>query len=347
MLSQRLKVYTKDIILSYTNVCRFETKIGEVIQTATNAGEVEQSIRDTSATFVIVGVPEDIGIKANGAEDIAGSAWTSFLHSFLNIQSNDFLEGTEAMLLGHLNFAGVAEVIESNAAQKEERTEAFRHSVSMVDDELEAIVKMITSYRKIPVIISGGSNNAYGCIKGAAKGWHKEGVLPLAQLNVISLDAQTGYKPLEGRHSSNALRYADEDGYLQKYCVVGLHENELPQNTWLDIANNPFFDFITYEDIFLHGKQSFVDAVHHAISFTGDSLCGIEIGLSNVLNASRSAVGISLLHARQFVHLTAVHSQPAYLHIAEPFNRNIKSYDADAAGKIISYLVSDFIKIIG
>lgn len=346
MLSQRLKVYTKDTILSYTHINRFETKVGEVIQTAMDANDIESSLRETSATFVIVGIPEDIGIRASGGKTVQ-SAWTSFLHSFLNIQSNDFFEGSEVMLLGHLNFAGVAEVIESNAAKEEERIEAYRHSVSIIDDEVEAIVKTITSYRKIPVIISGGSNNAYGCIKGAAKGWHKEGVLPLAQLNVISLDAQSEYKPLEGRHSGNALRYADEDGYLQKYCVVGLHENELPQNAWLDIANNPFFDFVTYEDIFLHGKQSFVDAVHHAISFTGDSLCGIELNLNNVLNANRSSVGVSLLHVRQFVHLAAVHSQPAYLHIAEPSDRDPKSYDTEAVGKMMSYLVSDFIKMIG
>ncbi len=347
MLSQRLKVYTKDIVLSYTHMNRFETKIGEVIQTAVDVDDIEQSLRETSATFVILGVPEDIGVKASGAQNVAESAWTMFLNSFLNIQSNDFFEGSEVMLLGHLNFAGVAEVIESNAAKSEERIEAYRHSVSMIDDELEVIVKTITSYRKIPIIISGGSNNAYGCIKGSAKGWHKEGVLQLAQLNVVSLDAQSGYKPLEGRHSGNALRYADEDGYLQKYCVVGLHENELPQNSWLDIANNPFFDFVTYEDIFLHGKQSFVDAVHHAINFTADALCGIELNLNNVLNANRSSVGISLLHARQFMHLAAVHSQPAYLHICEPLERPANSYDTETAGKMMSYLVSDFVKMIG
>ena len=318
-----------------------------MIQTVSDITDVEKSLRDSSATFVIVGVPEDIGIKASGGHSSSQSAWISFLQSFLNIQSNDFFEGSEVMLLGHLNFAGVTEVIESNAAKKDERIEAYRHSVTMVDDEVEMIVKTITSYRKIPVVISGGSNNAYGCIKGAAKGWHKESVLPLAQLNVISLDAQSGYKPLEGRHSGNAFRYADEDGYLQKYCVVGLHENDLPQNSWLDIANNPFFDFVTYEDIFLHGKQSFVDAVHHAINFTEDSLCGIEINLTNVLNASRSSVGISLLHARQFVHLAAVHSQPAYLHIAEPSDRSADLYDTETAGKMISYVVSDFIKMIG
>ncbi len=347
MFSQNIKVYNREQVFTYTNLRKYETKIGEVIQTISDANDVEQSLQQSDANFVLVGVPEEIGIKANQAGGANGSAWHSFLTSFLNIQSNDFFEGSNMLLLGHLNFAGIAEVIESNAGSKEERLEAYRHSVTAVDDALESIVKMIASHRKIPVVISGGHNNAYGCIKGASKGWHKAGELPIAQINVMNLDAHAGYKPMEGRHSGNALRYADEDGYLQKYCVIGLHENELPQNAWLDIANNPFFDFVTYEDIFIHGKQSFAEAVHHAISFTGDTLCGVEIDLENVLQTGISPAGISLLHARQFAHLAATYSQPAYLHIAEPFNRTMENYKIKEAGKIINFLVSDFIKAMG
>ncbi|MDQ2753842.1 MAG: arginase family protein [Bacteroidota bacterium] len=347
MIHQQLKIYNRQTVLSFTNIRKFETKIGEVVQTLPGSDDVEQALQQSKAKFVIVGVPEDIGIKANGAIGGTVSAWNSFLQSFLNIQSNDFFDGSDVLLLGHLNFAGAAEVIESNAGNANERIEAYRHSVTAIDDAVEAIVKTITSFRKVPVIISGGTANTYGCIKGAAKGWHKAGALQLAQINVINVDAHAGYKPMEGRHSGNAIRYAEEDGYLEKYCVVGLHENELPQNAWLDIANNPFYDFVTYEDIFIHGKQSFADAVHHAISFTSDALCGVEMNLESIQNGSISPVGISLLQARQFLHLSATHSQPAYLHVAEPFERSGGNYNAEAYGKMISYLVSDFIKVIG
>jgi formiminoglutamase len=57
-----------------------------------------------------------------------------------------------------------------------------------------------------------GHNNAYGCIKGAAKGLYKAGIIPLVQINAINLDAHADFRPLEGRHSGNAFRYADEDG---------------------------------------------------------------------------------------------------------------------------------------
>ncbi len=344
MLSHQLKIYSKENVLAYTEVRKFETKIGEIIQTLSNTENAEEALRQSTAKFVIVGVPEDIGIKANGAENVATSAWVSFLHSFLNIQSNDFFDGSNILLLGHLNFAGVAEVIESNAGKKDERIEAYRHSVSQIDDALEDVVKTISASGKTPVIISGGHNNSYGCIKGAAKGLHKAESISLAQINVMNLDANSEYKPLEGRHSGNALRYADEDGYLEKYCVIGLHENLLPQNSWLDIANNPFCDFVTYEDIFIHGKQSFVEAVHHAINFTSDDFCGIELDLGAIQNAGNSTIGISALHARQFIHLATSNAKPAYLLLSETYNRVADKYDTDAVGKLMSYLVSDFVK---
>ncbi|MGF1948884.1 arginase family protein, partial [Enterococcus gallinarum] len=80
-------------------------------------------------------------------------------------------------------------------------------------------------------------NNAYPCIKGAAKGWHKAGVLEIAQINAVNLDAHADYRAMEGRHSGNAFRYAEEDGYLEKYCVIGLHENYITQNVWMDMVN--------------------------------------------------------------------------------------------------------------
>lgn len=345
MLSQHLKIYNREQVLSFTKVRRFETRIGEVIQTLEDTNNLEVAIQQNNARFVIVGVPEDIGVKANYGSGGAQGAWNSFLSHFLNIQSNDFFEGSNMLLLGHLNFAGVGEVIESNAGSADERIEAFRHGVNAIDDAVEHVVKMITAAKKIPVVVSGGHNNAYGCIKGAAKGLYKVGILPIAQINAVNLDAHAEFGPMEGRHSGNAFRYADEDGYLEKYCVVGLHENHLPQNCWLDIANNPFFDFITYEDIFLHNKQSFTDAVQHAVTFTNDTVCGIEVDL-DVINSGSAVSGISLLQARQFIQLTASQAHCAYLHVTEGWDRNAAHYDFDASGKIISYLVSDFVKAL-
>jgi len=346
---QHLKIYSKQDVLALTKLRRFETKLGEHIQVLADTKNIEQSIEKSSAKFVLVGVPEDIGVKANLGIGGADSAWVPFLQAFLNIQSNDFIQGDDVLLIGHLDFSEMAAVIENNAQGAEERIEAYRHAVHTVDDEVEHLVKLITQYNKVPIVIGGGHNNAYGCIKGAAKGLYKTGVIPIAEINAINLDAHSDYRPAEGRHSGNAFRYAEEDGYLEKYCVIGLQENYLPQNVWVDIVNNPFIDIITYEDIFLHEKRNFLQAVAHATGFTEDTYCGIELDLDiieHALSSAASPVGVTPALARQYVFLAAADSKVAYLHICEGASQLSDGRKDAGTGKLISYLVSDFIKAV-
>jgi formiminoglutamase len=340
------KRYDKKEILSHTHLRRYETKIGEII--LSNASDnLEKVIAETAAKYILFGVPEDIGVKANLGKGGADSAWSPFLESFLNIQSNDFLSGQNIFLAGNFDFSDAEKLINVNAATDDERITAYRSLVSRIDDSVEELVKTITQNHKIPVIIGGGHNNAYPAIKGAAKGLYKAEMIPLAQINCVNLDAHTDYRPIEGRHSGNAFRYADEDGYLNKYCIVGVHENYLQQNVWIDIVNNPFIDFISYEDIFIHEKRNFIQAVAHATGFTEDSYTGVELDLDSIENVICSAAtpcGITPLHARQYLNFAAVDSKIAYLHICEGGTKSDNDETGFSTGKLISYLVSDFIK---
>jgi formiminoglutamase len=344
---QHFKLYNKEDILYLTKIRRFETKLGERIQHPAAKASLETALQQSDATYVLLGIPEDIGVKANRGVGGADTAWIPFLQAFFNIQSNDFLGGENMLVLGHFDFGDLQYLIDTNAHGEEEKLEAYRHAVHTIDEEVEEVIKQITAAKKIPVVIGGGHNNAYPLIKGAAKGWHKAGALPLAQINCINLDAHADYRPMEGRHSGNAFRYAEEDGYLQKYCVVGLHENYLPQNVWMDMVNNPFMDCVTFEDIFIHEKRNFIQAVAHAVGFTDDSLTGIELDLDaveQVLSSAMTPAGISSSHARQYVTLAGRESKVAYLHICEGANRLADGRTSETTGKLISYLVSDFIK---
>ena len=334
--------------MSLTNIRRFETRLGERIKFVPDPARFVEFMKTTTAKYVLFGIPEDIGVRANHGIPGADSAWLPFLQSFLNIQSNDFLSGDDLLLTGHFDFGDLQYLIERTAHGTEEKIEAYRHAVNAIDEEVEKLSKIITEHKKIPIIVGGGHNNAYPIIKGAAKGWHKAGLIQLAQINCINMDAHSDYRPLEGRHSGNAFRYAEEDGYLQKYCVVGLHENYLPQNIWMDIVNNPFIDCITFEDIFIHEKRSFRQAVSHAIEFTDDTYTGIELDLDcveNVLSSACTPSGVSSVQARQYMNLSAAHTKPAYVHICEGAARLANGKTSDMTGKLISYLVSDFIKM--
>lgn len=341
------KSYEKQDILSLTKLRRFETKLGERVQVLSDSIHIVESIQGNSAKYILFGIPEDIGVQANYGTGGTSTAWVSFLQSFLNVQSNDFLGGEEVAVIGHFDFGDIQYLIDKNAQGTEEKVEAYRHAVNTIDEEVEGLAKAIVSAGKIPIVIGGGHNNSYPLIKGSAKGLQQAQKIPLPQINCINLDAHTDFRPSEGRHSGNGFRYAEEDGFLQKYCVIGVHENYLPQNVWLDIVNNPFLDFISYEDIFIHEKRNFIQAVAHALDFTDDNFVGLELDLDcieNVLSSACSPSGIKASHARQYINLCSAQSKPCYLHICEGAIRLSDGRMDESTGKLISYLVSDFVK---
>jgi formiminoglutamase len=346
MNTPHFKFYTKEEVLSLTRLRRYETKLGERVGVLGDDHSPE-AFQRLNAEYVIIGIPEDIGVQANMGTAGASTSWVPFLRSFLNIQSNDFLNGDEVAVVGHFDFRDLQNLIDGNAQTEEERVEAFRHAVNTIDEEVEKLVKAIVAAERIPIIIGGGHNNAYPLLKGAAKGLHTAQLIDMPQINCVNLDAHADYRPTEGRHSGNAFRYAEEDGFLQKYCVIGLQENYLQQNVWIDIVNNPFFDCITFEDMFIHEKQSFRQAISHAIGFTDDNFVGVELDLDavqDVLSSAYTPSGVSSFQARQYVSQCAAQAKVAYLHICEGATKLTNGKTDEATGKLISYLVSDFIK---
>lgn len=339
--------YQKQELLSITKLRRFETKVGEQVQ-VTSGTDMASRLASSDADYVILGIPENIGVKANGGIGGTSTAWLSFLNAFLNIQSNDFFSGENVLVLGHFDFSDMERLIDENAGSADEKIDAYRHAVNTIDDEVEKLIKSIVTAGKFPIVIGGGHNNAYPILKGAAKGLLQAQKLPLPQINCINLDAHTDYRPEEGRHSGNAFRYAESDGFLQKYFALGVHENYVQQNVWNDFVNNPFFDCVTFEDIFIHEKQTFTQAVDYALDFTEENYLGIELDLDcieNVLSSAMTPSGITPLQARQYVSLCAASSKVVYLHLCESATQLIDGKKNEATGKLLSYLVTDFIKM--
>lgn len=344
---KHFKYYSKDDLLSITRIRRFETKLGERIQVLPAPDDLALALQNAPARFVLLGIPEDIGVKANYGIGGADSNWLNFLSALLNIQSNDFFTGESLMILGHFDFGDIKYLIEKTAYNEEERIDAYRHAVNIIDDAVENLLKQIAAAGKIPIVIGGGHNNAYPIIKAVAKGLHKAGKIPLAQINAINLDAHPDFRTTEGRHSGNPFRYASEDGYLGKYCAIGLHENYLPQNVLQHIHQDPFIEYITYEDIFLRERRNFIQAVAHATGFTEDTYTGIELDLDAIeqtLSSAMTPCGITPLQARQYISFTAQDCKVAYLHICEGATHLNDGRRDETTGKLITYLVTDFIK---
>ena len=106
-MMRHLKVYTKQDVLSLTRLRRFETKLGEQLTVINDAGTIEETLKTSTAKFVLFGIPEDLGAKGNFGIGGADTLWIPFLQSLLNIQSNDFFDGGEILLIGHFDFGNL------------------------------------------------------------------------------------------------------------------------------------------------------------------------------------------------------------------------------------------------
>jgi len=345
---KHFRYYNKQDLLNITRLRKYETKLGEKLRTIDTTADAVSQIAASPARFVLFGIPEDIGVQANYGIGGADTAWLPFLHSLVNVQSSDRFTGEEMILLGHFDFSDVEALVERNARSQEERIDAWRHAVAnVIDDEVEEMVKIIISAGKFPIAIGGGHNNAYPLIRGAAKMLHRMGKAEKPMINAVSVDAHADYRISEGRHSGNPFRYAMEEKYLHRYAVVGIHENHNAQSMMDDLYSNLNIQYASFEDIFILEKLNFRQAIAQAFSFTDELHTGVELDLDAIrdtLSSATSPCGITPVHARQYMVFAAANPNLAYLHICEGASRLDDGRADEGTGRLIAYLVTDFVK---
>ncbi len=343
-----LKIYSKEKISLITRERQNESKLGEHVKTIQHPSSIHQELTDSTAKFVLLGLPEDIGVRANYGRGGAHTAWQPALENILNLQSNQFLKGEELLVLGHVDFNDLFEKAAGLHSKDTKDIEQLRKLVELVDERVSEVIKLIISCNKIPIIIGGGHNNAYPNIDGAGSALLKTGKIKKQGINVINCDPHTDFRPLEGRHSGNGFSYAFDKKILNRYAVVGIHESYNTENVLEQFAKNKgALSYTTYEDIFVRELFSFQQAIKQGIDCCKDNYCGIELDLdaiTNVPSSAKTSSGISPLQARQYVYQCARELKACYLHIAEgaPVLAHIKA--DNKTGKLIAYLVSDFIK---
>lgn len=338
-MEQYIKPYTKEEIARITRKRNGEEKIGDVIRTVSS--EWRKDVENSTAQFIIFGVPEDIGVRANYGRAGAATAFKPAIESFLNQQNNGFLDAAEIMVLGELVVEDFMETASMLDMKDKKDLEKLRALVAELDERVTGVVRYIISNKKIPVIIGGGHNNAYGNIKGASQALEK-------RINVLNCDPHLDFRPLEGRHSGNGFSYAYEQGFLNRYSVLAMHEQYNNQYSIQKFQEDPQrLFYTTYESIFIREEHNFKTALAHCVGFVKDQECGLEIDLdaiTNVPSSAKTSSGISPTQARQYIHYAASHLKVLYLHIAEgaPVLSHIKA--DNKTGKLIAYLVTDFIK---
>ncbi len=309
--------YTKKSIEQYLSKRDNETKLGEALSFSSLSG--------FKGKYVILGIPEDIGPQANHGNPGAKNGWNAFLNAFLNIQANGFINAQDILLLGEISI------------EKTNSKQSLYDKVSIIDDLVFPIIEKIKQNNKIPIVIGGGHNNAYPIIKGCS-------LAKTEPISVLNIDPHADLRALEGRHSGNGFSYALEHQYLNKYFVLGLHEQYNAHYMLEKFSQNDNLSFLSFEDILRHDVTN-QEIIKASLRFLDDPTIGLEIDLDAIANMPTSAYspsGFSVEQIRKLIYQLSKQSNFEYLHLAEGAPTN--SLENKIVGKTLSYLVSDFIK---
>ncbi len=328
---KNLKIYRPRDIENLISKRKGEVKFGERI------GFIEdlETLGSNPAKFVLIGIPEDIGVRANQGVGGASKAWHSFLKSLLNVQHNRFNRSENLLLLGEIN----CDELNKKASHIDKSDPNYHVKlgdlVKEIDIMLAEVIEKIISSGKTPIIIGGGHNNAYGNIKGAAMAWHKP-------LNVMNIDAHTDLRQLEHRHSGNGFSYAIKGEYLSNYTVFGLQQNYTPEYIYQEMDLSKNIHYYHVEDL-LQNPLELIDRFKEALIEINTDPFGLELDcdvIADFPSSAQSPVGFSLIQVRNFIKLAAKEPNCTYLHICEaaPTKDTQKM-----VGKALSYLVTDFI----
>jgi len=338
---EKLIPFTINDLAKVTNHRSGEIKFGEKMMTIPKGIDPAAFLKTSEAKYVLFGIPEDIGVRANCGRPGAASAWESAIGSIANIQHNRFCKGSQILVLGQLNVSQEMEDVKDlNFNDVDDRTK-LSQLVEKIDKDVSHIIFNIINSGKVPIIIGGGHNNSYGNIKGTALAKGKA-------INAINFDAHSDFRILEGRHSGNGFSYAFEEGFLKKYFIFGLHENYTSKSV-LDIIKKTVdrVRYVTYDSINIRKEKEFNQELILASEFIQSDCYGIEIDLDAIPNIASSAMtisGFSIEELRQFVTFFGRNKNAAYLHICEGAPDLAEGKNNHLIGKLIGYLVTDFIK---
>ncbi|NMH88156.1 formimidoylglutamase [Flavivirga algicola] len=314
-----------------------ESKFGQHVKILTSISNIYEQLKNLDVMYVIIGLPEDIGVLANYGNTGTSKAWEATLKVLLNIQSNQYTKADNVLILGHLDFSSeILEASELDISKKKDLLKA-RQIVSKIDRYVSYIISQIILAGKKPIIIGGGHNNAYGNIKGASLALNEP-------INVINFDAHSDFRPEEGRHSGNGFSYAYAEGFLKNYFIFGLHENYTSDKLFKTLKKFKSIKYNTFESLEVRGELKFKEELKSALNHISKTSFGIEIDCDAIENIPSSAMtpsGFSVNKTRQFLNFFGKHDHARYLHICEA-SPNKKT--SETVGKLISYLIIDFIK---
>lgn len=315
-----------------TSIRSGEIKLGQELSLqkndVLNQEELLSILNNKSAQFVILGIAEDIGVRANYGKAGADKAFDTFLSYFVNVQKNHFLSIENVFLLGEIFVSDI-----QNASQSETDIKKLRELCAQIDIRVYPVIQAIVHSGKTPILIGGGHNNAYGNVKGTSLALNRK-------IDILNIDPHADFRLEEGRHSGNGFRYAHSQNYLDKYGVWGLHENYNNQFILDRFSQNPNLFFESFDNMLR-------DAAISLDQFLGkfSNEIGLELDLDSIKNMPTSAktpVGFTEEEVIQLVYKVSTLKRVLYYHLTEGSPDEANAY---MVGKFLTYLVTSILKI--
>ncbi|WP_417871590.1 formimidoylglutamase [Winogradskyella sp.] len=335
---QNLVLFTSKDRDTLLKLRKGESKFGEHIQLISNLTNIYDDISSLDVDYVIFGISEDIGVYANYGQTGTYKAWEASVKVLLNIQNNSYTNPNRVLILGHLDYSEARNIVNKKPSKK--NIAKARDFVDTIDKDVTYLVSSIVKAGKTPIIIGGGHNNAYGNIKGLSLAKNE-------RVNVINFDAHTDFRAEEGRHSGNGFSYTYAEGFLKNYFIFGLHENYTSDKLLKTLNKVKAIKYNTYEALEVRNELIYNTELERGLSHVSTKFFGIEIdcdAIENIPSSAATPSGFSVKQARQFVHYFAKHENASYLHICEAAPT---SKTETKVGKLITYLITDFIKANG
>ena len=351
----QLQAYTKQESLQHISHRDGEVKLGEALHYLSRA-DVTSSKKFTAALrrlhasgvrYLILGIPEDIGPRANLGRGGSHEAMHAFLTAFLNIQSNQFLDPTVLCVAGTVAVHDLQLRAHYLIPSRSQDRAQLRRLVEALDSRVAEVLTCVYEAGLTPIVIGGGHNNVYPIQKALQS---DSATSPLACINI---DPHADLRPQEGRHSGNGFTYSLEEGALHYYYVLGLHESYNSEES-LEAMDRYSVAYRSFDDIKVRKRWSLDDSVQNSLSKVSavhkNVQLGIDVDLDSIAGLPVSAetpLGFSLDEVAASVYALASCSMAVrYLHVPEgaPSLHCCSETGRRYVGRALSTLVTAFIK---
>lgn len=344
-MTEHLHIYREADIASLVTTRENEQKFWQSLTFLDTQLETLQALKDAAAfgiKYVLVGINEDIGPRANCGQGGATLGWQAFLQRFLNLPCNQFLDPKNVLLLGEVICDDLQKTSKNLCNKQPEQLAELRHLCADIDQRVSNVLKMVFAAGLEPIIIGGGHNNCLGIIQALHS-------VTGQACHAINFDPHADFRAIEGRHSGNGFHYAYQQNMLSDYHVVGLHAQKNNQAILeaLDTAN---FSYTTYQDILVTRRCTLTQAIKTGLDrFDNTAPMGVEVDVDSISGMPVSAYtncGFTTNDAEHFVSLSAEQSNTAYLHLCEAAPANHPQGLAQGlieAGQVLSGLVCSYL----